>query len=126
VAEAVGGALWSAALRISDGALAVVLAVPFPGEAAAAAAESVAPAFEASLLLLTMVEGDEDVAVSSFMDMRASDRALKFLFLLMPPLVLLVLLFVVVEEASNLVVIAAAAAAAALSLENRRPNSLLG
>jgi len=124
VAEAVGGALWSAALRISDGALAVVLAVPFPGEAAAAAAESVAPAFEASLLLLTMVEGDEDVAVSSFMDMRASDRALKFLFLLMPPLLLL--LFVVVEEASNLVVIAAAAAAAALSLENRRSNSLLG
>jgi len=123
VAEAAGGALWRAALRISDGALAVVFAVPFPGEAAAAA-ESVAPAFEASLLLLTMVEGDEDVDVSSFMDMRASDRALKFLFLLMPPLVLLVLLFVVVEEASNLVVIAAAAAA--LSLENRRSNSLLG
>jgi len=45
-------------------------------------------------------------------------------------LVLPVLLFVVVEEASNLVVIgdweAAVAAAAALSLENRRPNSLLG
>jgi len=41
-----------------------------------------------------------------------------------------VLLFVVVEEASNLVVIGdwevAATAAAALSLENRRPNSLLG
>jgi hypothetical protein len=81
VAEAVGGALWRAALRISDGASSSAFA--FPGEAEVA--------FEASLLLV--VEGDDE-SVSSFMDIRASDRALRFL--LMPPFVLLLSFRVVV------------------------------